>query len=119
MRLRPQLRSWFVVPTVVLGLASIGAQERLGPHAPESWPLWESYKTQFYDHQGRIVDHDDGDRTTSEAQAYGMFFSLVANDRDTFGGLLRWTQKAILPQATSRRRCQPGCGARRRMVRGE
>lgn len=38
------------------------------------------------------MDHDAGDRTTSEGQAYGMFFALVANDRTRFDGLLHWTE---------------------------
>jgi len=44
------------------------------------------------DNQVRVIDHDSGDRTTSEGQAYGMFFALVANDRPHFDGLLHWTE---------------------------
>ena len=43
----------------------------------------------------RVVDHDAGDRTTSEAQAYAMFFALVANDRPRFDGLLGWTERNL------------------------
>ncbi len=92
MRRPIHLRCRLLLPIAVLGLASVCAQERPPVQTPQSWPLWESYKAQFYERQGRIIDHDDGDRTTSEAQAYGMFFSLVANDRRTFDNLLRWTQ---------------------------
>src|SRR5579864_6518785 len=61
--------------------------------APPAWPpLWNSYVNRFMDDQVRVIDHDDGDRTTSEAQAYAMFFALVANDRSRFDGLLRWTE---------------------------
>ncbi len=64
--------------------ASSGAQE---------WPsIWKSYVSGFMDNQVRVLDHDAGDRTTSEGQAYGMFFSLAANDRSHFDGLLRWTE---------------------------
>lgn len=59
--------------------------------AAQEWSLWENYKRGFFDASGRIVDHDAEARTTSEAQAYGMFFALVANDRATFDKLLRWT----------------------------
>jgi endoglucanase len=44
------------------------------------------------DGQIRVIDRDAGDRTTSEGQAYGMFFALVANDRARFDKLLRWTE---------------------------
>ena len=90
-----QRRVWCLMPPVVLGLALVCAQGRGVAQAPRSWPLWESYKAHFYDGDGRIVDHDDGDRTTSEAQAYGLFFALVADDRETFDKLLRWTQSNL------------------------
>lgn len=54
--------------------------------------LWKSYIAGFMDNQVRVIDHDAGDRTTSEGQAYGMFFALVANDRAHFDGLLHWTE---------------------------
>jgi endoglucanase len=57
-----------------------------------SWELWQGYKRGFLVESGRIVDHDDGARTTSEAQAYGLFFALVANDRAGFDRILQWTQ---------------------------
>jgi endoglucanase len=66
-----------------------------GCAAPE-WPrLWNSYTAAFMDDQVRVIDHDAGDRTTSEGQAYGMFFALVANDRTRFDGLLRWTERNL------------------------
>lgn len=64
--------------------------------AAQDWTsLWKSYVAGFMDDQVRVIDHDAGDRTTSEGQAYGMFFSLVANDRSRFDGLLRWTEKNL------------------------
>jgi endoglucanase len=57
--------------------------------------LWASYVARFMDNQVRVIDHDSGDRTTSEGQAYGMFFALVANDRAHFDGLLHWTEKNL------------------------
>jgi endoglucanase len=47
------------------------------------------------DNQVRVIDHDAGERTTSEGQAYGMFFALVANDRARFDGLLHWTESNL------------------------
>lgn len=62
----------------------------------QDWPsLWKSYVARFMDNQVRVIDHDAGDRTTSEGQAYGMFFALVANDRSRFDGLLRWTKQNL------------------------
>lgn len=60
---------------------------------PDEWPqLWNHYTASFMDGQIRVIDRDSGDRTTSEGQAYAMFFTLVANDRTRFDKLLRWTE---------------------------
>jgi endoglucanase len=56
------------------------------------WTLWDSYAARFIDAQGRVIDHTAGDRTTSEGQAYALFFALANNDRATFDRLLTWTQ---------------------------
>ena len=63
-----------------------------GPsQAQQGWPLWKAYCNRFLDDQGRVIDRGAHDRTTSEGQAYAMFFALVANDRPRFDKLLRWT----------------------------
>jgi endoglucanase len=55
------------------------------------WPFWDKYAARFIDAQGRVIDGSEHDRTTSESQAYGMFFALVADDRQHFDGMLKWT----------------------------
>jgi endo-1,4-beta-D-glucanase Y len=57
-----------------------------------AWPLWNAYAARFIDGQGRVIDHTSGDRSTSEGQAYAMFFALADNDRATFDRVLAWTQ---------------------------
>src|SRR5262245_42688115 len=60
---------------------------------PDAGPqLWNHYSPSFMDGQIRVIARDSGDRTTSEGQAYAMFFTLVANDRSRFDKLLRWTE---------------------------
>ena len=59
--------------------------------AQQSWPLWNTYCDRFLDAQGRVIDRGAHDRTTSEGQAYAMFFALIANDRRRFEKLLSWT----------------------------
>lgn len=58
----------------------------------QQWVFWKAYNEVFIDKQGRVIDPQGGDRTTSEGQAYAMFFSLVANDRATFELLLHWSE---------------------------
>ena len=57
-----------------------------------AWTLWNAYQARFIDSQGRVIDHTGGDRTTSEGQAYAMFFALVDNDRPAFDRIFSWTQ---------------------------
>jgi endoglucanase len=56
------------------------------------WSLWSSYSARFIDGQGRVIDPQGGDRSTSEGQSYALFFALVDNDRASFDRLLNWTQ---------------------------
>jgi endo-1,4-beta-D-glucanase Y len=64
-----------------------------GGHAQSGeWSLWRAYCAAFIDGQGRVIDRQGGDRTTSEGQAYAMFFAVVANDRARFEKLLTWTR---------------------------
>jgi endo-1,4-beta-D-glucanase Y len=60
--------------------------------AQQPWPLWNSYVARFLDGQGRVIDHTSGDRTTTEGEAYAMFFALAAGDRPHFDKLLDWTE---------------------------
>jgi endoglucanase len=72
---------------VVLSMLSAVGGCKLGP-----WTLWDSYAARFIDAQGRVIDPQGGARTTSEGQAYAMFFALADNDRVRFDQVLTWTQ---------------------------
>ncbi len=63
--------------------------------AQETWPLWGHYADHFLDPSGRVVDHDRNEMTTSEGQAYGLFFALVANDPVRFEKLYNWTERNL------------------------
>ncbi len=67
-----------------------------GCRAQQPWPLWEAYTKHFVDGQGRVIDRAapgaQKDRTTSEGQAYAMFFALVDDDKAHFEQLLSWTE---------------------------
>jgi endo-1,4-beta-D-glucanase Y len=79
-------RQWVVVALVLI----CGVQ--CGCRAEAPWPLWDAYAQKFMDAQGRVIDHSGQDRTTTEGEAYGMFFALVANDRPRFDKLVAWTE---------------------------
>jgi endoglucanase len=62
---------------------------------PHGWKLWDSYSTRFIDAQGRVFDPQGDQHTTSEGQAYAMFFALAGNDRAHFDRVLNWTQQNL------------------------
>lgn len=58
----------------------------------EDWGRWKDYTEKFVQKDGRTIDFSAQDKTTSEGQAYTLFFALVANDRTTFDKVLNWTR---------------------------
>ena len=42
-----------------------------------------------------MIDRSASERSTSEGQAYALFFALVANDRASFQRLLTWTEQNL------------------------
>ena len=77
-------------------LPGLQAQQDTAAASRITWPAWEAFKAQFINEGGRVVSDDDGGgQTYSEAQAYALFFALVANDRPMFDKLLRWTENNL------------------------
>lgn len=86
----------------VLLLGSIGflaacssSERQAAPNGVQfcnGWEHWEVFKSALIEASGRVVDRGAGGRTVSEGQAYALFFSLVANDRETFDRVLAWTE---------------------------
>jgi endo-1,4-beta-D-glucanase Y len=66
---------------------AVGAQAPATDHAR----LWQAYSSRFISPDGRVIDPQGGDRTTSEGQSYALFFALVNNDRAHFDKVLNWT----------------------------
>jgi endo-1,4-beta-D-glucanase Y len=56
----------------------------------ETWPAWQRFKLLYLGADGRIAD-GEAHITTSEDQAYALFFALVGNDRSAFDLILGWT----------------------------
>jgi endoglucanase len=78
-------RLFLLLPLLLLCSATGGCRDR-------TWPLWNAYSARFIDPQGRVFDPQTDQRTTSEGQAYALFFSLVTNNRTQFDRILAWTQ---------------------------
>jgi len=75
---------------VLVGAAMAGAQA-----APDFSRLWHAYANRFISGDGRVIDPQGGDRTTSEGQSYALFFALVDDDRPQFDRLLTWTESNL------------------------
>lgn len=57
----------------------------------DAWPLWEEFSRDHIQEDGRVIDHDAEDISTSEGQSYALFFALVSNDQSRFEKILKWT----------------------------
>lgn len=77
--------------TIAAAAALLAVATRGEPSCAERWPLWERYSSRFVSRDGRVADPDASGRTVSEAQAYALFFALIAHDRARFDRILRWT----------------------------
>ena len=80
-----------IVALVAVG-GCAGAEVRAAAPCPAPWPLWEAFAERFISPDGRVVDDNAEEHSTSEGQGYGLFFALVAGDRPRFELLLRWTE---------------------------
>ncbi len=98
---RPGKRFFLIVAFlfVSLWMLSLTGGCKQGP-----WQLWHSYSARFIDPQnGRVFDPNGDQHTTSEGQAYALFFALAGNDRATFDRCSR-----LDPDQSGRRRsCHP------------
>jgi endoglucanase len=81
---------------LALAAGSLAAPMAMAASAPAScdnWPEWTAFKSRYVNEGGRVVDTSTAEsQTTSEGQSYGLFFALVANDREGFARILRWTE---------------------------
>ncbi len=90
------IRSLVFIPMCIIVINITGCSAAPLSVAPSPWLVfWQNYTTHFISPQGRVIDYEEGDITTSEAQSYALFFALVANDKTLFSRLLAWTQNNL------------------------
>lgn len=56
---------------------------------------WEAYRQQFIQKDGRVIDREASDRSTSEGQAYALLRAVMMGDRDTFDRSLQWAENNL------------------------
>jgi endo-1,4-beta-D-glucanase Y len=73
-----------------------GAGVRSAICTVSDWPDWSRFKKTFVNDSGRVIDlGSPNHHTTSEGQAYALFFALAANDADSFNLILQWTENNL------------------------
>jgi endo-1,4-beta-D-glucanase Y len=57
--------------------------------------LWEGYKREYIDEDGRTIDKQRENVTTSEGQSYSMLRAVWLDDREAFDKSWEWTQNNL------------------------
>lgn len=56
---------------------------------------WDSYRRRFIQGDGRVIDYEASDRSTSEGQAYAMLRAVLIDDPTTFAQTLNWGENNL------------------------
>lgn len=64
---------------------------------------WDSYRQRFIQGDGRVIDYEASDRSTSEGQAYAMLRAVLINDPATFALTLNWGENNLQRQVDGKR----------------
>ncbi|MBD0388092.1 MAG: glycosyl hydrolase [Nostoc sp. C3-bin3] len=77
------------------------------PKSTPNWELlaqsWDSYRQRFIQSDGRVIDYEASDRSTSEGQAYALLRAVLINDPATFALTLNWAENNLQRQAGGKR----------------
>ncbi len=79
----------------VAGLIAACSFSCAATSAGAEWPEWNTFVSRFVQDDGRIIDITFDGKSTSEGQSYGLFFALVANQRERFDTILKWTSSNL------------------------
>ena len=83
-------------PALMLALTLASNAVLTANAACPAWPAWDSFAGKFIADDGRLIDPaTPNGQTTSEGQAYALFFALVAGDRTRFASVLRWSENNL------------------------
>ena len=56
---------------------------------------WMAYRDRFIQADGRVIDWEDDQRSTSEGQAYAMLRAVLIGDRETFDRTFTWAENNL------------------------
>jgi endoglucanase len=63
---------------------------------------WAAYRQRFIQPDGRVIDREANDRSTSEGQAYAMLRAVMIGDRATFDRTLQWAENNLKRQVNGK-----------------
>ena len=56
---------------------------------------WDAYRKRFIQTDGRVIDWEAEEKSTSEGQAYAMFRAVFMDDQDSFDRTLKWSESNL------------------------
>ncbi|QXH46577.1 cellulase [Pseudomonas xanthosomatis] len=66
------------------------------PACDAPWAMWNTFAARWVQADGRVLESSlKANHSTSEGQAYALFFALVANDRERFAQIWRWSRENL------------------------
>lgn len=83
-----------IILSIIICIPTLANGEKTG----EDYCLKHSYRyyiTEFVSKDGRVMDPDRGDITTSEGQSYILQRSVAVNDQKTFNLTYKWTKEHL------------------------
>jgi endoglucanase len=61
-------------------------------HSAQLQASWIAYRDRFIQADGRVIDWESDQKTTSEGQAYALLRAVLVGDREPFERVLRWSE---------------------------
>ena len=77
---------------VALAIGAAGFFLRSEPASPLEPEAWRGFADRFVAPDGRVVDVDNGGRTHTEGQGYGLLLAEAAGQREDFARIWSWTE---------------------------
>ncbi|WP_271411167.1 cellulose synthase complex periplasmic endoglucanase BcsZ [Pseudomonas sp. Q1-7] len=89
------------LPRLCTGLfASLASAVAQAATCDANWPDWQRFAERWVQDDGRVLESSlQPDHSTSEGQAYALFFALVANDAPRFEKIWRWSRENLAGNA--------------------
>lgn len=92
----PRLRRRRLLQALGAGTLLLPTLTSCAAHRRHHWEAWRVFRDTSISDDGRVIDHSQPDRrSTSEGQAYALFFALVDDDHALFQRLLDWTRNNL------------------------